>query len=81
MFLLVLGYVQTHGIMGGKENPPVPFMMHSVKVEVPDDHVILISFKWLLIDIACLNSVELYIGGDQLKNKVNKCKCIHNIST
>ena len=66
--------------MDVEENPPVPLVIPSVKVEAPDDHVILISFKWLFMDIACLNSVELYLGGDQLK-KSNKCKCIHSIST
>ena len=57
MFLLVLGYVEKLGISKGKEDP--------VKVEVPDDHVILVSFEWLFMDIGCLNFVELYLGGDQ----------------
>ena len=67
--LLILGYVQTRGYTDVEENPPVPLVIPSVKVEVPDDHVILISFKWLFMDIDCLNSVVLYVGGDQLKKR------------
>ena len=55
--------------MDVEENPPVPRVTPSVKVEVPDDHVILISFKWLFMDIDCMNSVVLYAGGDQLKKR------------
>ena len=38
-----------------------------LKMEVPDDNVILISFKWLFMDNLCGSFVELHVGGDQIE--------------
>ena len=57
ILLLVLGYVQPREDMDG--------ISPSFKMEVPDDHVILISFKWLFMDNRCNSFVELHVEGDQ----------------
>ena len=49
-----------------------------VQIQVPDDHVILVSFQWLHVEVPCVyDAVDLFIGGDHVIEKRKKYNCIH----
>ena len=44
-----------------------------VQIQVPDDHVILVSFQWLHVEVPCVyDAVDLFIGGDHVIEKRKK---------
>ena len=53
-----------------------------VQIQVPDDHVILVSFQWLHIEVPCVyDAVDLFIGGDHVIEKRKKYNCLHCFPT